>query len=36
MKNDISVGLDYSHNGMLSLEASSYTDFTQLEMLLSC
>ncbi len=29
MKNDISVGLDYSHNGMLSLEASSYTDFTQ-------
>jgi len=28
MKNHISVGLDYSHNGLLSLEASSYTDFT--------
>jgi len=29
MKNDITVGLDYSHNNMLTLEASSYTDFTQ-------
>ena len=29
MKNDITVGLDYSHNNMLTLEASSYADFTQ-------
>jgi len=29
MKNDIFVGLDYSHNNMLTLEASSYADFTQ-------
>ena len=29
MKNDITVGLDYSHNNMLTLEASSYSDFTQ-------
>ena len=29
MNNDIFVGLDYSHNNMLSLEASSYADFTQ-------
>jgi len=29
MKTDITVGLDYSHNNMLTLEASSYTDFTQ-------
>ena len=29
MKNDIAVGLDYSHNNMLTLEASSYSDFTQ-------
>ena len=29
MKNDITVGLDYSHSGMLTLEASSYADFTQ-------
>jgi len=29
MKNDITVGLDYSHNNMLTLEASSYTEFTQ-------
>jgi hypothetical protein len=29
MKNDIAVGLDYSHNNMLTLEASSYADFTQ-------
>ena len=29
MKNDITVGLDYSHGGMLTLEASSYADFTQ-------
>jgi len=29
MKNDIKVGLDYSHNNMLTLEASSYSDFTQ-------
>ena len=28
MKN-IAVGLDYSHNNMLTLEASSYADFTQ-------
>ena len=27
--NDITIGLDYSHNNMLSLEASSYADFTQ-------
>jgi len=27
--NDITVGLDYSHNNMLTLEASSYADFTQ-------
>ncbi|MHA1478162.1 MAG: hypothetical protein ACTSPU_08180 [Promethearchaeota archaeon] len=27
--NDITIGLDYSHNNMLSLEASSYDDFTQ-------
>lgn len=25
----IKIGLDYSHNGMLTLEASSYADFTQ-------
>ncbi|MFX0047567.1 MAG: hypothetical protein ACFE8G_05285, partial [Candidatus Hermodarchaeota archaeon] len=29
MKNDITIGLDYSHNNMLVLEASSYADFTQ-------
>lgn len=29
MKNDVTVGLDYSHNNMLTLEASSYADFTQ-------
>ncbi|MFX1497190.1 MAG: hypothetical protein ACFFBH_06670 [Promethearchaeota archaeon] len=29
MKNDITIGLDYSHNNMLSLEAPSYADFTQ-------
>ncbi|MFW9771255.1 MAG: hypothetical protein ACFFEO_03685 [Candidatus Thorarchaeota archaeon] len=29
MKNDIAIGLDYSHNNMLSLEAPSYADFTQ-------
>jgi hypothetical protein len=29
MKNDITVGLDYSHGGLLTLEASSYADFTQ-------
>jgi len=29
MKNDIAIGLDYSHNNMLSLEAPSYSDFTQ-------
>ena len=29
MKNDITVALDYSHNNMLTLEASSYADFTQ-------
>ena len=29
MKNDITIALDYSHNNMLTLEASSYTDFTQ-------
>ncbi|MBY9014562.1 MAG: hypothetical protein KGD68_02615 [Candidatus Lokiarchaeota archaeon] len=29
MKSDITVGLDYSHNNMLTLEASSYADFTQ-------
>ncbi|NHJ19486.1 MAG: hypothetical protein EAX91_00990 [Candidatus Lokiarchaeota archaeon] len=29
MNSDIFVGLDYSHNNMLSLEASSYADFTQ-------
>ncbi len=28
MKN-IKIGLDYSHNSMLTLEASSYSDFTQ-------
>jgi len=28
MKN-IAIGLDYSHGGMLTLEASSYADFTQ-------
>ena len=27
--NDITIGLDYSHNNMLTLEASSYADFTQ-------
>ena len=25
----IKIGLDYSHGGMLSLEAPSYADFTQ-------
>ncbi|MFX1587400.1 MAG: hypothetical protein ACFFC1_04525 [Promethearchaeota archaeon] len=29
MRNDIAIGLDYSHNNMLILEASSYADFTQ-------
>jgi len=29
MSNDVIIGLDYSHNSMLSLEASSYADFTQ-------
>jgi len=29
MSNDITIGLDYSHNSMFSLEASSYADFTQ-------
>ena len=29
MSGDITVGLDYSHNNMLTLEASSYSDFTQ-------
>ena len=29
MKSDITIALDYSHNNMLTLEASSYTDFTQ-------
>ncbi|MFX0031821.1 MAG: hypothetical protein ACFE8E_04120 [Candidatus Hodarchaeota archaeon] len=29
MKIDIAIGLDYSHNNMLSLEAPSYADFTQ-------
>jgi hypothetical protein len=29
LKNEITVGLDYSHNNMLTLEASSYSDFTQ-------
>ena len=29
MKNDITVALDYSHNNMLTLESSSYADFTQ-------
>ena len=29
MSGDITIGLDYSHNNMLTLEASSYADFTQ-------
>jgi len=29
MRNDITIALDYSHNNMLTLEASSYADFTQ-------
>jgi Arc/MetJ-type ribon-helix-helix transcriptional regulator len=29
MSGNISIGLDYSHNNMLTLEASSYADFTQ-------
>ncbi|MFW9938434.1 MAG: hypothetical protein ACFFD5_12355 [Candidatus Thorarchaeota archaeon] len=29
MSNLITIGLDYSHNNMLTLEASSYADFTQ-------
>jgi len=29
MKNDITIALDYSHSNMLTLEASSYADFTQ-------
>ena len=29
MKNDITIALDYSHNNMLTLEASSYAEFTQ-------
>ncbi|MFX1407872.1 MAG: hypothetical protein ACFFBW_13045 [Promethearchaeota archaeon] len=29
MSNIITIGLDYSHNNMLTLEASSYADFTQ-------
>jgi Arc/MetJ-type ribon-helix-helix transcriptional regulator len=29
MSNIITIGLDYSHNSMLTLEASSYADFTQ-------
>ena len=29
MSKEIAVGFDYSHNNMLTLEASSYVDFTQ-------
>ena len=29
MSKEITVGFDYSHNNMLTLEASSYVDFTQ-------
>lgn len=29
MSGDLTIGLDYSHNNMLTLEESSYADFTQ-------